>query len=91
MDEDPPRPMNTRDRRRVPYFIPGVADMRVFIEKSTSKQPIQQQMEADAGLVRSGTVLFRPIPFFPTYEHQGKCLELGAINEWRTWFVADAL
>ena len=46
--------------------------MRVFIEKSTTKQPIQQQMEADAGLVRTGTVL-------------------GAVNEWRSWFVMDTV
>ena len=31
--------------------------VRVFLEKQTAKQPIQKQMESDAGLVRRGTVL----------------------------------
>lgn len=46
--------------------------VRVYVEKNTAKQPLQNSMEAEAGLVRTGTVL-------------------GAINEWKTWFVVDDL
>ena len=36
------------------YTLDGLsgAEVRVFVEKPTTKQPVQQQMEADAGLVR---------------------------------------
>lgn len=50
-----PRPAALLDRQRVPYTIANVANVRVFIEKNTTKQPLQQQMEKGAGLVRTGT------------------------------------
>ena len=81
---DLPRPVQLLDRRRVSYrgaprlcenvtpTVVGTPDVRCFVEKPTTKQPVQQQMEADAGLVREGSVL-------------------GAVNEWRTWFVVDSI
>lgn len=38
-------------------MVRGVDNILAFIEKRTSKQPIQQQMDADSGLVRKGTVM----------------------------------
>lgn len=72
--EDPTvaRPSDVLNRRRVAYLVEGVMGVRVYVEKSTAKQPLQNSMEAEAGLVRTGTVL-------------------GAINEWKTWFVVDDL
>jgi hypothetical protein len=58
------------NRRRVEYFVPKMQGVRIFVEKTTAKQPIVSQMQADAGLSREGTLL-------------------GAVNEWRTWFVVD--
>lgn len=68
-----PRPPAMTDRRRVEYQIPGVADVRVFIEKPVTKQPIQQHMEADAGLVRNGTVLSRWHPLKPKDGSDTRC------------------
>ena len=49
---DAARPRTLINRRRVEYSVDSVEEVRVFVEKVTTKQPLQQQMEADAGLVR---------------------------------------
>lgn len=52
-----PRPARVLDRRRVEYHMPAVPTVRVFVEKKAHRNPMQEKLEADAGLARSGSVL----------------------------------
>lgn len=56
-DAQAAKPSVALNRKRVEYGLPSIPHVRVFIEMNTTKKPLQQQMEADAGLVRTGTVL----------------------------------
>lgn len=52
-----PRPTPTLTRQRVEYQVNEYEGVRVFVEKQTTKQPLQRQLNGDAGLTRDGTLL----------------------------------
>lgn len=54
---DLPAPATVMDRKRVEYSIDNATGVRLFVEKYTTRQPLQKHMDADSGLVRTGTVL----------------------------------
>ena len=80
-----PRPQGLLNRRRVEYALEGLEEVRVYVEKPTTKQPIGKEMEADAGLARTRAPAppAGPVTVPPAARSSGPSTS-GTRGSWRT-------
>lgn len=51
------RPVSVLNRKRVQYTLPEFENVRVFIEQPVTKQPLQQKLNGNFGLMRESNLL----------------------------------